>query len=116
MQLAEWFDLHFAPLEKHRTYARPSPAVRLLERSKDFPKNGPVLIITDGQIESSLCVKHEHAYLLPCGNRLPFAARGPVFFLKKADLKKRHIGKRFLVLFRRTLSAASYGTYCSLIS
>lgn len=179
VQLAEWFDLHFAPLEKHRTYARPSrrqasspdiprpryeaaeipqhsrtfgviidtsgsmsarqlgmalgsiasyaaardvpyarvvfcdaapydagylsveetagrisvkgrggtvlqPAVRLLERAKDFPKNGPVLIITDGQIESSLCVKHEHAYLLPCGNRLPFAARGPVFYFKES--------------------------------
>ncbi len=177
VQLAEWFDLHFAPLEKHRTYARPSrrqasspdiprplyvpaeilehsrtfgviidtsgsmepkqlgmalgsiasyaaakevpyarvvfcdaaaydagylsvediagrvqvkgrggtvlqPAVRLLEQAEDFPKNGPILIITDGFIESSLSVKQEHAYLLPSGNRLPFTTRSPIFYFK----------------------------------
>lgn len=178
VQLAEWFDIHFAPVEKRRTYARPSrrqssspniprprhvtnelplhnrtfgviidtscsmesrqlgmalgsiasyasakevtyarvvfcdaaaydagylsvdeiagrvqvkgrggtilqPAVHLLEKAADFPKDGPVLIITDGYIESSLSVKHEHAYLLPSGNRLPFASRSPVFYFKE---------------------------------
>lgn len=179
VQLAEWFDLHFPPLEKHRTYARPSrrqasspdiprpryepaelpehsrtfgvvidtsgsmsarqlgmalgsiasyaaardvpyarvvfcdaapydagylsveevagrisvkgrggtilqPAVRLLEQAADFPKNGPILIITDGYIEHTLSVKHAHAYLLPSGNRLPFATRSPVFYFKES--------------------------------
>lgn len=177
VQLAEWFDIHFQPLEKRRTYARPGrrqasspdiprpqyvsyelpghsrtfgvildtsssmepqqlgmalgsiasyavarevplarvvfcdaapydagylsvdeiagrvqvkgrggtilqPAVSLLERAKDFPKDGPILIITDGYIESSLSIRHEHAFLLPAGNRLPFASRSPVFYFR----------------------------------
>lgn len=177
VQLAEWFDLHFAPLEKHRTYARPSrrqsstpdiprpslapadipensrtygvvidtsgsmsakmigialgatasysvskdvpfvrvvfcdadaydagylapceiagrvrvqgrggtvlqPAVDLLEQAKDFPKSAPILIITDGYIERDLHVSHEHAFLLPEGNRLPFRTAGKVFYFK----------------------------------
>lgn len=177
VQLAEWFDMHFAPLEKHRTYARPSrrqasspdiprplyvpaeilehnrtfgviidtsgsmepkqlgmalgsiasyaaakevpyarvvfcdaaaydagylsvediagrvqvkgrggtvlqPAVRLLEQAEDFPQNPPILIITDGFIESSLSVKQEHAYLLPSGSRLPFTTRSPIFLFQ----------------------------------
>ena len=175
VSLAKWFDNYFAPLEKHRTYARPSrrqastpdiprprcapldiaidsrtfgvvidtsgsmdaktigkalgsiasysvahdvpfarvvfcdasaydagyispddiagrvavkgrggtalqPAVNLLEAAKDFPKDGPILIITDGYIEDCLHVKHEHAYLLPEGRRLPFRAKGQVFY------------------------------------
>ena len=175
VQLAEWFDIHFAPLEKKRSYARPSrrqsstpdiprpsllpadipehsrtygviidtsgsmsphliglalgaaasysvakevplvrvvfcdadaydigyvtpediagrvkvegrggtvlqPAVDLLEGTKDFPKNAPILIITDGYIEEDLKVKREHAFLIPEGNRLPFRAKGKVFY------------------------------------
>lgn len=175
VSLAKWFDTYFAPLEKHRTYARPSrrqastpdiprprcapldiaidsrtfgvvidtsgsmeaktigkalgsiasysvahdvpfarvvfcdanaydagyispediagrvavkgrggtalqPAINLLETAKDFPKDGPILIITDGEIEDHLDIKHEHAYLLPKGNRLPFRAKGQVFY------------------------------------
>lgn len=175
VSLAKWFDTYFAPLEKHRTYARPSrrqastpdiprprcapldiainsrtfgvvidtsgsmdaktigkalgsiasysvahdvpfarvvfcdadaydagyispediagrvavkgrggtalqPAINLLETAKDFPKGGPILIITDGEIEEHLDIKHEHAYLLPKGNRLPFRAKGQVFY------------------------------------
>lgn len=177
VELAKWFDIYFAPLERHRTYARPSrrqastpdiprprytpydipvdsrtfgvivdtsgsmdsrqigqalgsiasysvahdvpfarvifcdacaydigyvspediagkvavkgrggtilqPAVDLLENAKDFPKDGPILIITDGQIENHLSLKHEHAYLLPSGCRLPFSAKGKVFYMK----------------------------------
>lgn len=173
--LAKWFDVYFAPLEKHRTYARPSrrqastpdiprpsyapldipvdsrtfgvvidtsgsmdvkllgkalgsiasyatahdvpfarvifcdaeaydagyispediagrvavkgrggtllqPGIHMLENAKDFPKDGPILIITDGYIEDHLTIKHEHAYLLPKGNRLPFRAKGEVFY------------------------------------
>ncbi len=58
---------------------RLQPAVDLLQRSKDFPKNGPILIITDGGIEDHLIIKREHAYILPAGCRLPFKARGEVF-------------------------------------
>ena len=177
VQLAEWFDIYFAPLEKRRSYARPSrrqsstpdiprpsllpadipehsrtygviidtsgsmspqmiglalgaaasysvakevplvrvvfcdaeaydigyvtpediagrvkvegrggtvlqPAVDLLENSEDFPKNAPVLIVTDGYFEDDLRVKREHAFLIPEGRRLPFRARGKVFYFK----------------------------------
>lgn len=177
VQLAEWFDMYFAPLEKRRSYARPSrrqsatpdiprpsllpadipehartygviidtsgsmsatliglalgaaasysvakevplvrvvfcdadaydigyvtpediagrvrvegrggtvlqPAVDLLERAEDFPKNAPVLIITDGEIEDDLYVHREHAFLIPEGKFLPFRARERVFRFK----------------------------------
>lgn len=177
VQLGEWFDINFAPLEKRRTYARPSrrqsstpdiprpsflpadvpensrtyaaiidtsgsmntemiglalgaaasysvakevprvrvvfcdaapydigyispediagrvevkgrggtvlqPAVDLLEQAKDFPDDAPILIITDGYIENDLKISREHAFLLPEGNRLPFRARGKVFYFK----------------------------------
>lgn len=59
------------------------PAVDLLEKAKDFPKNGPILIITDGYIENDLHVKREHAFLLPNGNRLPFRPRGKVFYFQE---------------------------------
>lgn len=175
VELAKWFDMWFAPLEKHRTYARPSrrqsstpdiprpswikqelpdnsrtygviidtsgsmspeligkalgaaasysvakdvpyvrvvfcdaqaydigyvapediagrvvvkgrggtvlqPAVDLLENAKDFPKDGPILIITDAGIENDLKVHHEHAFLIPQGKRLPFRPKGKVFY------------------------------------
>ena len=57
------------------------PAIDLLQRAKDFPKDGPVLIITDGGIENHLDIKREHAYILPTGCRLPFRARGEVFYM-----------------------------------
>ncbi|MDE7477340.1 MAG: hypothetical protein K2M91_05210 [Lachnospiraceae bacterium] len=177
VQLAEWFDIYFAPLEKRRSYARPSrrqsstpdiprpsllsadipefsrtygvvidtsgsmsaemvglalgaaasysvakdvpfvrvvfcdadaydigyvapddiagrvmvqgrggtvlqPAIDLLENAKDFPGNAPILVITDGYIEHDLCIKHEHAFLIPEGNRLPFRPHGKVFYFK----------------------------------
>ena len=56
------------------------PGIDCLEKAKDFPKAGPVLIITDGYIENDLKVKREHAFLLPKGNRLPFQAKGKVFY------------------------------------
>lgn len=177
VQLAEWFDVYFAPLEKRRSYARPSrrqsatpdiprpsllpadipehsrtygviidtsgsmsamliglalgaaasysvakevpfvrvvfcdadaydigyvtpediagrvrvegrggtvlqPAVDLLERAEDFPKNAPLLIITDGEIEPDLYVHREHAFLIPEGKVLPFRPRGKIFRFK----------------------------------
>lgn len=65
---------------KGRGGTKLQPAVDLLERAKDFPKRGPILIITDGEIEDKLHIRHEHAFLMPKGNRLPFRAKGEVFY------------------------------------
>lgn len=54
------------------------PAIDLITRAEDFPKNGPLLIITDGYCDR-LIIRCEHAYLLPKGNELPFSPKGPVF-------------------------------------
>ena len=54
------------------------PAIDLLERAADFPKDGPLLIITDGACDR-LAIHREHAFLIPKASRLPFIPRGPVF-------------------------------------
>jgi predicted metal-dependent peptidase len=54
------------------------PGIEMLERAEDFPKDGPLLIITDGECDR-LQVKREHAYLLPEGRHLPFVPKGKVF-------------------------------------
>lgn len=59
------------------------PGVTLIEKTKDFPSNGPILIITDGFIEERLHITREHAYLLPKGHRLPFVPKGKVFYFTK---------------------------------
>ena len=59
------------------------PGVDCLEQANDFPKDGPILIITDGEIENDLKVRREHAFLLPRGNRLPFRTRGEVFYFRE---------------------------------
>ena len=60
------------------------PGVDLLEAAGDFPVDGPILIITDGQCDHVRC-HHDHAYLLPQGRRLPFSARGPIFRLSPPE-------------------------------
>ncbi|MEV0458084.1 hypothetical protein AB0H89_23255 [Catellatospora methionotrophica] len=57
------------------------PGIRLLERAEDFPADGPILIITDGDCDV-LRVRREHAYLMPERARLPFTPRGDVFRLR----------------------------------
>ncbi len=57
------------------------PAVRLLEEAADFPPSGPILIITDTECDS-VAVRRVHAFLVPKGRRLPFAPRGPVFYVE----------------------------------
>jgi predicted metal-dependent peptidase len=57
------------------------PGVDLLERAEDFPKDGPLLIITDGFCDK-LSIRREHAFLLPSGRDLPFVPRGPIFRIK----------------------------------
>jgi predicted metal-dependent peptidase len=54
------------------------PGIDLIERAKDFPSDGPILVITDGWCDT-LRVRREHAYLIPAGASLPFTAKGPVF-------------------------------------
>ena len=58
------------------------PGIDLLEHDPAFPKNAPLLIITDGACDRLQLHGREHAYLIPWGNRLPFPPRGPVFKLK----------------------------------
>lgn len=58
------------------------PGIDVIQNAKDFPKDGPILIITDGYIESKLRISREHAYLIPKGNRLPFQPKGKVFYFK----------------------------------
>lgn len=57
------------------------PGIDLLEQAKDFPKDGPLLIITDGYCDV-LHIHREHAYLLPESRFLPFLPKGPVFHIK----------------------------------
>ena len=59
------------------------PGIDALEKACDFPQKGPILIITDGYIESNLRVRREHAFLIPKGNKLPFHAKGNVFYFKE---------------------------------
>lgn len=54
-------------------------AVNLLQGRPDFPKDCPILIITDGLCEPDLLVARDHAFLLSPGARLPFSTRQPVF-------------------------------------
>lgn len=66
---------------KGRGGTRLQPGVDCLLQAKNFPKDGPLLIITDGEVESDLRVKREHAFLIPKGKRLPFRSWGKVFYL-----------------------------------
>ena len=56
--------------------------LRNAARRGDFPPRGPVLLITDGYCEDVLNIDFEHAFLVPEGNRLPFAPRGEVFWVR----------------------------------
>lgn len=56
------------------------PGVDLLEKARDFPKDGPILLITDGWIERDLRVRRNHAFLIPQGRSLPFRAREMFYF------------------------------------
>jgi predicted metal-dependent peptidase len=54
------------------------PGIDLLEKAEDFPRGGPLLIITDGACDR-LQIRREHAFLLPQGRHLPFVPKAPVF-------------------------------------
>lgn len=57
------------------------PAVDMLEKDQNFPKEGPILIITDGYCDQ-LRIRREHAFVIPQGRHLPFIPRGKVFYIK----------------------------------
>ena len=61
---------------------RLQPGIDLLERAEDFPKDAPILVITDGQCEHLHLRGRTHAYLLPRRRRLSFAAKGEIFWLE----------------------------------
>lgn len=56
------------------------PGVDLLEKALDFPKDGPILLITDGWIERDLRVHRNHAFLIPQGRSLPFRVKEVFYF------------------------------------
>ena len=56
------------------------PAIDLLNEAADFPKDAPLLVITDGDCDT-LTIERDHAFLLPANKRLPFVPIGPVFKL-----------------------------------
>lgn len=58
------------------------PGIDLLDRDEKFPKDAPLLIITDGECDKLKLQGRNHAYLVPWGHRLPFAPKGPVFRLR----------------------------------
>ena len=56
------------------------PGIDLLKNAEDFPKDAPILIITDALCEDRLILYgREHAYLIPAGAVLPFIPKGKVF-------------------------------------
>jgi len=57
------------------------PAVTLLETRQDFPKDCPILIITDGLCEDDLTVMRDRALLVSPGARPPLSTRKPVFHM-----------------------------------
>jgi len=54
------------------------PGIDFLEKSPDFPKDGPILIITDTYCDHFTC-RRDHAILIPKGAKLPFRHSGPIF-------------------------------------
>ena len=54
------------------------PGIDFLERAEDFPKDGPILIITDALCDR-FTVKREHAIMIPKARHLPFRPSGEIF-------------------------------------
>lgn len=58
------------------------PGIDLLEKAEDFPKEAPILIITDGYCDKVVLHGREHAFLVPQGANLPFVPKGKVFRMR----------------------------------
>ncbi|MCI8537165.1 MAG: peptidase [Oscillospiraceae bacterium] len=61
---------------------RLQPGIDLLEADPKFPREAPLLVITDGGCGRLNLRGRDHAYLLPRGRYLPFPPKGTVFQLK----------------------------------
>jgi predicted metal-dependent peptidase len=59
------------------------PGIDHLTGAENFPKDAPILIITDGACDV-LTVRREHAFLMPQGARLPFRTQAPQFHFEVA--------------------------------
>jgi predicted metal-dependent peptidase len=57
------------------------PGVDLLERDPRFPKEAPILLITDAECDHFV-IGREHAVLIPNGASLPFRCKGEVFRMR----------------------------------
>jgi predicted metal-dependent peptidase len=60
------------------------PAIERLEAAANFPKDAPILVITDGMCDY-LAIRRSHAFLLPEGGRLPFDTRAPIFHFDRSE-------------------------------
>lgn len=58
------------------------PAIARLESDARFPKDAPILVITDGGCDD-LAIQREHAFLMPEGARLPFRSLAPQFHFER---------------------------------
>jgi hypothetical protein len=58
------------------------PGIDLLNNADDFPKEAPILIVTDGYCDKAILHGREHAYLIPQGSNLPFVAKGKVLRMR----------------------------------
>ena len=58
------------------------PGVELLEHAPDFPRQAPLLVITDCECDRLNLHGRDHAFLVPRGRSLPFPPKGPVFYLE----------------------------------
>ena len=65
----------------HPVFIWGAPGIELLQDADDFPKDAPLLIITDGDCDRLTLYGRDHAYLIPRGRTLPFSPKGPVFYL-----------------------------------
>ena len=78
------------------------PGIDLLNNDKSFPRDAPLLIITDGACDHLNLHGRTHAYLLPKGNNLPFSPN--VINLRPLRRGRlRHIGPCSMFRIRRSL-------------
>ncbi|MCX6021079.1 MAG: peptidase, partial [Chloroflexi bacterium] len=54
------------------------PGIDLIENAADFPKDGPILIVTDTYFDR-VHVQRPHVFVIPKDGALPFVPHGPVF-------------------------------------
>lgn len=60
------------------------PAIARLESDDGFPRDAPILVITDGACDV-LSIRRDHAFLMPEGSRLPFRTAAPQFHFERPE-------------------------------